>query len=78
MMPTETFYITMIGIVTTFLGVVLRYAYKSKCQRVDFCGVHIERDTESELQEDLARRADNSGSPKSRVIMLGNPRRQNV
>ena len=44
----------MTGVITTFLGLVLRYAYKSKCQKVDLCGIHIERQIDAEVREDMA------------------------
>jgi len=49
----EIFYV---GLYTTLVGFVLaiaRYAYKSKCSKIDICCIKIERNTEGEIKEDI-------------------------
>ena len=36
-----------------FLGLAVKYAYKSKCKSFSCCCFRVERDIESEKQEDL-------------------------
>ena len=40
------------GCVVPFFGLVLRYMFKSKCNRVSCCGIVIERDIAGELEEE--------------------------
>lgn len=50
---TEIFWV---GLYTALIGFVLaiaRYAYKSKCSKIDFCCIKIERNTEGEIKEDI-------------------------
>jgi len=45
-----------VGVYTSLIGFVLalaRYAYKSKCSKIDFCCIKIERNTEGEIKEDI-------------------------
>ena len=49
----EVFYV---GLYTALIGFTLsiaRYAYKSKCSKIDFCCIKIERNTEAEVKEDI-------------------------
>ena len=49
----EVFYV---GLYTALIGFTLsiaRYAYKSKCSKIDFCCIKIERNTEGEIKEDI-------------------------
>jgi hypothetical protein len=42
--------------ITSSIGFVLalaRFAYKSKCSKIDFCCIKIERNTEAEVKEDI-------------------------
>lgn len=41
------------GMVFAFFGVVIRFAYRSKCRHAKFCCIEIERDVEDELVEDV-------------------------
>jgi hypothetical protein len=36
-----------------FLGLIVRYAYKSKCKEFEVCCIKIKRDIEAEKQEDI-------------------------
>ena len=47
----SVFWITLATLIIGFLGVVLRYCFKSKCSRVSCCGIIIERDVAGELEE---------------------------
>ena len=46
------FYLTLATIFFGGVGLITRYAYKSKCSRVDICCIKIERDIEVEERED--------------------------
>ena len=46
------FFITIGSILFGFLGLSVRFCYKSKCKEVSFCGIHIIRDTENEEKID--------------------------
>jgi hypothetical protein len=47
------FIVTVSGILFATIGLVVRYAYKSKCVRVKICCLTFERDTHDEVREDL-------------------------
>jgi hypothetical protein len=49
----EGFYITIGGMFIGFLGLTIRYAFRSKCDEVSCCGCHIHRavDVEERLEE---------------------------
>ena len=47
------FWLTLATIVFGGIGLITRYAYKSKCSRVDICCLKIERDIETEEREDI-------------------------
>lgn len=51
---TGSFWIGMGTMTFAFLGICLKYAYKSKCREVACCCIRIIRDTEDETKEDLA------------------------
>ena len=45
-----------VGVYTSLIGFVLAltgFAYKSKCSKIDFCCIKIERNTEGEIKEDI-------------------------
>lgn len=45
-----------VGCYTSLIGFVLalaRFAYKSKCSKINFCCIKIERNTEGEIKEDM-------------------------
>jgi hypothetical protein len=47
----EVFWISFITASITFLGVVARLCYKSKCKSVECCCIKIVRDVETEEKE---------------------------
>ena len=47
------FYLTLATIVFGGIGLITRYAYKSKCYEVELCCIKIKRDIEAEEREDL-------------------------
>jgi len=49
---TETFWLGFIGAVIGFLGLSMKMLLKSKCQNIDFCGIKIQRDVRTELEEE--------------------------
>jgi hypothetical protein len=48
----QVFYLTVISIGTGFLLALSRQMYKSKCSRIECCGIVIERDTQTEQEID--------------------------
>jgi hypothetical protein len=46
----QVFYLTVISIATAFLLALSRQMYKSKCSRIECCGIVIERDTQTEQE----------------------------
>ena len=55
-MLSETIIIVLIGALSTFGALVIRYGLKSKCSDVDvLCGcIKIHRDIQAEVQEEMA------------------------
>ena len=47
----SVFWLTLGGLFFAFLGVVLKYCFKSKCRKVLCCCFYIERDIEAEIEE---------------------------
>lgn len=41
------------GLLFATIGLVVRYAYKSKCVKVSICCISFERNTHDEVREDL-------------------------
>lgn len=59
-----------VGLYTAGIGFVLaiaRYAYKSKCSKIDFCCIKIERNTEGEIKEDILEMESHPEEKKSNV-----------
>lgn len=54
MVLSETFWIAFVSTMSASCLVTVRWCYRSKCTRVNLCGMSIERDVEGE--EDLDRR----------------------
>lgn len=72
MAVSETFLIAVITSVTASCLVAIRWCYKSKCRRIRFCGVDIERDTSGEehLDEMMPPSPTNSSDKMNRTISL--------
>ena len=49
-----SFFITLVGLILSFLGGLSMYCLKSKCTKCTLCFglIHIERDVEVELEEE--------------------------
>jgi hypothetical protein len=45
--------VTLAGMLFTTAGLIVRYAYKSKCTRVSCCCLTIERNIPEEVREDM-------------------------
>jgi hypothetical protein len=59
-----------VGCYTSLIGFVLalaRFAYKSKCSKIDFCCIKIERNTEAEVKEDILEMESHPEEKKSNV-----------
>lgn len=48
----QVFYLTIISMGIAFFLALSRQMYKSKCSRIECCGIIIERDTEREAEID--------------------------
>ena len=53
-MVTETFLLSAITIIAGLLSATIAVCYKSKCSHIRCCCFDVERDTTTELKEDLA------------------------
>ena len=51
----STFWISMVGLIIGFLGVVIKFCLKSKCKTCSLCFglIKIERDIDAENKEEL-------------------------
>ena len=47
------FWLSLVTIVFTGMGLCIRYSYKSKCKEVSCCCLKIVRDIETEKEEDM-------------------------
>ena len=59
------FYLALATIFFGGVGLITRYAYKSKCTEVDICCVKIKRNTDIEEREDVLAM---KGSPSLQVL----------
>ena len=50
---TGSFWIASGTMMFAFFGLIVKYSYKSKCKNFSICCLKIERDIESEKQEDI-------------------------
>ena len=48
----DAFWLTLAGLVFSFLGLVLNSLFKSKCKKCKVCCLEVERDVAIELQEE--------------------------
>lgn len=58
------------GMVFAFFGVIIRFAYRSKCRHAKICCIEIDRDVENEMVEDVV-------SMEQRVDLPGEPHIRN-
>lgn len=49
----DTFFLTLAGLIFGFLGLSIRFCYRSKCSSIDCCGLKIIRDVNVEEDIDL-------------------------
>jgi len=54
-MLSETFWIFVAASGTALIGLVLRYSYESKCTKVKYFCLELQRDIQTELTEDTNR-----------------------
>ena len=59
------FFLSLTTLICGGLGLLIRFAYKSKCKSVKFCCLKIDRDIETELKEDLQNPTTPSGRTSS-------------
>lgn len=50
---TPIFAVTLGGMLFATIGLIVRYAYKSKCVKVSICCLSFERDAHEEVREDI-------------------------
>jgi len=62
------FYTSLYTFLGTFLLGLVGLLYKSKCKSVKCCGCEINRDTDIELQEDLAQIEQNRNQSVDRPV----------
>ena len=50
----DTFFITMAGVIVGFLGLIVKFCLKSKCETCSVCFglVKIDRDIQAEIEEE--------------------------
>ena len=49
----ETFWIAFVSSVSASCLITMRWCYRSKCSRIQFCGVDIQRDVRGEEKLDM-------------------------
>jgi len=49
----QVFFITITSMGVAFLIAIFKYAYKSKCEEVDVCCIHIKRNVQAEIKYDI-------------------------
>ena len=59
------FFLSLTTLICGGLGLLIRFAYKSKCKSVKICCLKIDRDIETELKEDLQNPTTPSGKTSS-------------
>ena len=59
------FFLSFTTLICGGLGLLIRFAYKSKCKSVKICCLKIDRDIETELKEDLQNPTTPSGKTSS-------------
>ena len=59
------FFLSLTTLICGGLGLLIRFAYKSKCKSVEICCLKIDRDIETELKEDLQNPTTPSGRTSS-------------
>lgn len=59
----DTFFLTLAGLIFGFLGLSIRFCYRSKCSSVECCGLKIIRDVDVEEDIDLQ----NGGDEEEKV-----------
>ena len=60
-----SFFLSLTTLICGGLGLLIRFAYKSKCKSVKICCLKIDRDIETELKEDLQNPTTPSGRTSS-------------
>jgi len=63
----EVFYVGLYTALIAFTLSIVRYAYKSKCSKIDVCCIKIERNTEAEVKEDILEMESHPEEKKSNV-----------
>ena len=60
-----TFWLSVSGIVSALLRVLVKSLYKSKCSDVDLFCIKIKRDIAAEVEEDMAEQRNNNRSTET-------------
>lgn len=69
----EAFWVGLTAGGFAFIGLVVRYCYKSKCRKISLCGITIERDIDAEKEEDIAGVSLNEPSTPLNPTQLSSP-----
>ena len=79
-MLSETIIIVLIGALSTFGALVIRYGLKSKCSDVDvLCGcIKIHRDIAAEVQEEMTEMTNHADSARNQANSSNNLNLQSV
>jgi hypothetical protein len=56
-----------------FLGLIVRYAYKSKCKEFQLCCIKIKRDIEAEKEEDIVAMENGVAEPSTPLAVSPPP-----
>jgi len=49
----QVFFITITSMGVAFALAIFKFAYKSKCEEVDVCCIHIKRNVQAEIKYDI-------------------------
>ena len=78
---TQIFWITVMSGISAFILALSRQCYKSKCKKINLCGIIIERDTENEekfdeqnIQPTTPRDIENQQNQQNQNLKILNPR----
>ena len=64
----QVFFITVASMGVALILAVFKYSYKSKCEEVDVCCIHIKRNVQAEIKYDIEHPADDDdGTEKNKV-----------
>jgi hypothetical protein len=69
----EAFWVGLTAGGFAFLGLIVRYAYKSKCKEFEICCIKIKRDIEAEKEEDIVAMENGVAEPSTPLAPVSAP-----